>query len=169
MKEIKFRDDILPLKDKLFRLALGITLKREEAEDIVQDTLLKMWEKRDEWPEIASIEAYCMTLCRNLALDSCKAARQSNLRLDEELDAPPTQSTPLEALDSKMRLKALRRLIEELPETWRSIMQLRDNEGKRYDEIAKILNLSESQVKVYLHRARQRIKEQFKKIERHGL
>ena len=52
MKTIRFRDDILPLKDKLFRLALRITLHREEAEDIVQDTLLKVWEKRDTWSQI---------------------------------------------------------------------------------------------------------------------
>ena len=58
MQEISFRDNILPLKDKLFRLALRITIDRAEAEDIVQDALIKVWNKRDEWGELESIEAY---------------------------------------------------------------------------------------------------------------
>ena len=66
MKKISFRDDILPLKDKLYRLALGITFDTAEAEDIVQDTLIKVWGKRGDWPNIDSIEAYCTTICRNL-------------------------------------------------------------------------------------------------------
>ena len=49
MKKISFRNDILPMKDMLFRLAMRITLSREEAEDIVQDTLIKVWNKRDSW------------------------------------------------------------------------------------------------------------------------
>ena len=69
MQEISFRDNILPLKDKLFRLALRITFDRAEAEDIVQDALIKVWNKRDEWGELESIEAYCLTVVRNLAID----------------------------------------------------------------------------------------------------
>ena len=66
MKEISFQNDILPLKDKLFRLALRILFNPQEAEDIVQDTLVKVWNKREEWKNIDSIEAYCMTICRNI-------------------------------------------------------------------------------------------------------
>ena len=69
MKEISFRTDVLPLKDELFRLALRITLNRADAEDVVQETMLKVWNRRDSWAELESIEAYCLTICRNLALD----------------------------------------------------------------------------------------------------
>ena len=69
MQEISFRNDILPLKDKLFRLALRITFNRAEAEDVVQETLIRVWNKRDEWPQFGSIEAYCLTVARNLAID----------------------------------------------------------------------------------------------------
>ena len=57
MQEINFRNDILPLKDKLFRLALRITMNRAEAEDVVQDTMLRVWSQRDEWPALDSVEA----------------------------------------------------------------------------------------------------------------
>lgn len=69
MNTVSFKDDVLPLKDMLYRLALRITLNRAEAEDIVQDTLIRVWNRRDEWEQIESIEAYCTTVCRNLALD----------------------------------------------------------------------------------------------------
>lgn len=75
MQEISFRDNILPLKDKLFRLALRITFDRAEAEDIVQDALIKVWNKRDEWGELESIEAYCLTVVRNLAIDRSQKKR----------------------------------------------------------------------------------------------
>ena len=74
MKNISFRDDVLPLKNVLYRLALRITLSREEAEDIVQDTLLKVWNRRDDWHDIDSIEAFSLTVCRNLSLDRIKKA-----------------------------------------------------------------------------------------------
>lgn len=169
MKETQFRTEILPLKDKLYRLALRIVLDRAEAEDIVQDTLLKMWERRDEWEQIRSLEAFSMTLCRNLALDRNGAARNSNLQLNEQIDQPPTTITPLDELDSRMRVEALRRFIDELPEVQRSIILLRDTEGKRYDEIAQVLSITESQVKVYLHRARQRLQLKMKQLEGYGL
>ena len=66
MKKISFRNDILPLKNELYRLALRITLNPAEAEDIVQETMIKVWNRRDQWDEIESIEAFCLTICRNL-------------------------------------------------------------------------------------------------------
>ena len=69
MREISFRNDILPLKDKLYRLALRITLNSAEAEDVVQDTMIRVWNKRDEWPQFESIEAYCCLLYTSDAAD----------------------------------------------------------------------------------------------------
>lgn len=69
---INFQTDILPLKNQLYRLALRITLDSAEAEDIVQETLIKVWDKRDSWTDIENIEAFCYTVCRNKALDYVK-------------------------------------------------------------------------------------------------
>ena len=79
MKEISFQNDVLPLKNKLFRLALRITLNREEAEDVVQDTLIKVWNARDRWLELDSIEAYSLTIARNLSLDRIKKMEESGI------------------------------------------------------------------------------------------
>ena len=170
MKETSFRNDILPHKDKLFRLAFRITLNRAEAEDIVQDTLIKVWEQRESLAEVKSIEAYCMTICRNHALDRSEKKENQNIGLDEQLhDVGDSYSTPSESLINRESLELVERMINNLPERQRTIMQLRDIEEKSYKEIAIILGITEEQVKVNLFRARQRIKERFSEIQKYGL
>ena len=72
MQEISFRDDILPLKDKLFRLALRITFNRAEAEDVVQETLIRVWNKRDEWTQFGSVEAKEIAVVLSLTEEQVK-------------------------------------------------------------------------------------------------
>ena len=170
MKNISFRNDVLPLKDVLYRLALRITLKHEEAEDIVQDTLIKVWNKRDEWENIVSMEAYCLTICRNLALDKMKLRANQNESIENiHLDTPDQGGNPYERMQQKDRIDLVRRMVNALPEKQRSCIQLRDFEGKPYKEIAEILGITEEQVKVNIFRGRQAIKKKYQEIEGYGL
>lgn len=171
MKNISFRTDVLPLKDILYRLALRITLNREDAEDIVQETLIKVWDRRDSWSEIESIEAFSLTICRNLALDHQRRMENRHLSLDETpIERPDSRSlSPAEAMISTDRISLVRRLVDSLPEKQRSCMQLRDFEGKSYREIAQVLGITEDQVKVNIFRARQTIKQRFNEAEDYGL
>lgn len=170
MKKISFRNDVLPLKNALYRLALRITLNTAEAEDIVQDTLIKVWDKRDGWDDIESIEAFSMTICRNLALDRIKKAENQNGSLDAiSFEAPDATSNPYEQMIQKDRIELIKKLVDSLPERQRSCMQLRDFEGKPYREIAAILGITEEQVKVNIFRARQAIKTKFKEADQYGL
>ena len=171
MKTISFRNDVLPLKNELYRLALRITLNPAEAEDVVQDTLIKVWDKRDQWNEIDSIEAFCLVICRNLALDKNKKKGHDNLSIEEETNIEPvaSASNPLEQTLQNDRIEQVRRLINELPEKQRSCIQLRDFEGKSYKEVAEVLGISEEQVKVNIFRARQTIKQRFEKLDQYGL
>lgn len=170
MKSISFRNDVLPLKDTLYRLALRITLNRAEAEDIVQDTLIRVWNKRDTWTEIDSIEAFSLTICRNLALDHVRRLDHQNDSLEaSSLERADQTSNPYEQALSNDRIQLIRRLVDALPEKQRSCMQLRDFEGKPYKEIAATLGISEDQVKVNIFRARQAIKQRFEKIDNYGL
>ena len=169
MHTISFREDILPLKDKLFRLALRITFDRAEAEDIVQDALIRVWNKRDEWQQMDSIEAYCLTIARNLAIDRSQKMESQNLELTPETQEMPDAKMPDQLMEQNEQLSIIHRLINELPEKQRSILQLRDIEGKNYKEIAVILGLTEEQVKVNLFRARQRIRLKYNEINDYGL
>lgn len=170
MKKISFRNDVLPLKNTLYRLALRITLNSADAEDIVQDTLIKVWERRDQWEDIESIEAFCLTICRNLALDKIKRVDRNNNSIEAtQYDQPDNSSDPNESAEQNDRVGLVKRLVNELPEKQRSCMQLRDFEGKSYKEIATILNISEEQVKVNIFRARQTIKQRFQQVDNYGL
>ena len=171
MKKVSFRNDVLPLKNELFRLALRITLNRAEAEDVVQETMIKVWNKRDHWDEIDSIEAFCLTICRNISLDKIKKAENQNQSIEEGHDAPDLSytSNPEEQAMQRDRIRLIRHLIDHLPEKQRSCMQLRDFEGKSYKEIAQVLDISEEQVKINIFRARQTIKQKYIETEDYGL
>lgn len=180
MKTIDFRTDILPLKNELYRLALRITLNPAEAEDVVQDTMLKVWNRREQWAEIESIEAFCLTVCRNVALDKMKRAGAQNQSFEAsphppesggatEVEIVDTTSNPEEQTVQRDRIRLVKRLIDQLPEKQRSCMQLRDIEGKSYKEIADVMGITEQQVKVNIFRARQAIRQKYTETESYGL
>lgn len=172
MKNISFRTDVLPLKNELFRLALSITLNRADAEDVVQETMLRVWNRREQWDMIESIEAYCMTTCRNVALDRQKRMENQNASLEDvECEAPDHSysANPEEQAVQRDRVDRVRRLMALLPEKQRTCMQLRDIEGKSYKEIAAVLDITEQQVKVNIFRARQTIKQKYLEQEKYGL
>jgi RNA polymerase sigma-70 factor (ECF subfamily) len=164
---ITFQADILPLKNELYRLALRITMNAAEAEDVVQETMMKVWNRREQWEQIESIEAFCLTICRNLSLDKLRRMDNQTQSLDAAYDPKDfhVASNPEEQAVQRDRIQLVRQLINMLPEKQRSCMQLRDMEGKSYKDIAAILGITEEQVKVNIFRARQTIKERFQKIE----
>lgn len=170
MNNISFRNDILPLKNVLYRLALRITLNREDAEDVVQDTLIKVWNKRESWAEIDSIEAFSMTICRNLALDRIDRRGSHNASIDEQgIDSQDSAATPLEQTQQRDSVALVRQIIDSLPVNQRMCIQLRDFEGKTYKEIAAALDMTDEQVKINIFRARQTIKQRFTQIDGYGL
>lgn len=162
----------------LFRLALRITMNRQDAEDAVQETLIKCWSKRDSWQDIGSIQAFATTICRNLALDQTKRAGRKERSLDSLQpttfsNRQPTDSRrqvangsgqaaidddPLERIVKQERFKMLKDTIDSLPEKQKTCLQLRDFEEMSYKEIASLLQMTEQQVKTNIFRARQTIK-----------
>jgi RNA polymerase sigma-70 factor (family 1) len=173
MKKISFRNDVLPLKNELYRLALRITLNNAEAEDVVQETMMKVWNRREEWDAIESMEAFCFTICRNQALDKTRKRGNQSQSLDDNNGTEPPDhsfsSDPERQAMLRDRVNLIRRLVDGLPEKQRSIMQLRDFEGKSYKEIAIVMGVTEEQVKVNLFRARQTIRKKCMETDNYGL
>ena len=147
-------------------MALRITMNAAEAEDVVQETMMKVWNRRDQWEQIESIEAFCLTICRNLSLDKVRRMDNQTQSLDAAYDPKDlgVSSNPEEQAIQSDRIRLVRQIISQLPEKQRSCMQLRDMEGKSYKDIAAILDITEEQVKVNIFRARQTIREKFKKF-----
>lgn len=155
---LSFRNDILPLKDKLFRLALRITMQREDAEDVVQETMIKLWSRRESLDTVGNLEAFAITICRNTALDHVKRAASSTVSLDEGMTIREGFVNPYDKIYAQESLRHVNSLMLQLPGKQRACMHLRDFEGKNYREIADIMQMTEDQVKVNIFRARKAIK-----------
>ena len=165
---MNLREDILPYRDRLYRLALSITLHTAEAEDIVQDTMLRAWQQREEWTQIQNVEAWLTHICRNLALDRKKKnAVQTVTQSLSNQEA--TVRSHHASLENSEAVTLLQQLIEQLPTPQNEIIRLRDIEGLSYAEIAEQTQLTENQVRVYLHRARTKIRKQYLQIQNFGL
>jgi RNA polymerase sigma-70 factor (ECF subfamily) len=169
MSNQEFQDHVLPLKNKLFAYAFSLLEKREEARDTVQDVMLKIWEEKKVFSEYRSIEAWCMTLTRNRALDRIKRKDWRQEDVSTMYSLKNSAEDPLSQLEKKDALEKIRLLMKGLPEKQREIMFLRDFQEHSYDEIAEILQIEMSKVKVYLHRARKFIKVELKKMNYHNV
>jgi len=160
-----FTQRILPLKDQLFRLAFRLLRDVQEAEDIIQDVMVKIWTKRDEWGQWQSLEAYCMTATRNSCLDRMRRRRLVPVGEERARDITSNEQDPYEKMMGKEILSQIRKCMDELPENQQLVMQLREIEGFSYNEIAEVLDMSMEQVKINLFRGRNAIKRSITKEE----
>ena len=149
--------DILPLKNIMYRLALRITLNSQEAEDIVQDVIIKLWKQQSGGTHIDNLEAYTLRMVRNLALDRQRMKVNQTENIDG-MDFSGTSSVE-DSIEQDERISRIRQAMAQLPEKQRIAMQLRDFEGRSYKEIADIMEITEDQVKVNIFRARQTIRQ----------
>ena len=168
MDQNDFLKLITPFKDKLFRLAKRLLVSTEEAEDVTQEVLLKLWYNKENLDSYKSIEAFSMTMTKNYCLDQLKAKRSGNLKLvhDNYIDRQPSLENQLEVKDS---LNWVEKAINELPEQQRMIIQMRDIEEYEFEEIAKIMNMNETAIRVALSRARKTIRAFMLKTNDYGI
>ena len=161
---VDLKRDILPLKNILYRLALRITLNSQEAEDVVQDVIIKMWKMGERLDDVDNLEAFAIRLTRNLSIDRQRMKVNQAESFDELEDFNGGISNSIESrLEQQERIDSIRDIMMQMPEKQRSVMQLRDFEGKSYKEIALALEISEDQVKVNIFRARQFVKSRIAK------
>lgn len=168
MNQNEFVKSITPFKDKLFRLAKRLLVSTEEAEDATQEVLLKLWNKNEDLGNYNSLEAFAMTMTKNYCLDQLKSKRTGNLKLvhDNYTDREPSLQKKLEDIDS---LNWVEKVINQLPEQQRMIIQMRDIEQYEFEEIAKILDMNETAIRVALSRGRKTIREFMSKTHDYGI
>jgi RNA polymerase sigma-70 factor (ECF subfamily) len=152
-----FKIQVLPLKNKLYRLAKRLLNNIPEAEDTVQEAFLRLWTKRDALKEYRSIEAFALTITKNLCLDRMKS---KGYRMDElsENNEKMGESTPHTIVESADSFENIQRIIQSLPEQQRMIIHLRDIEEYDMDEIAEITELNMNTIRVNLSRARKKVR-----------
>jgi RNA polymerase sigma factor (sigma-70 family) len=165
-----FESRVLPIKNKLFRFALRFLGDEEEARDIVQDVLIRVWNGRDQMDEVQNWEAWCMRITKNLSLDRLRTLTRKQTRpIEESYHVRNNSLTPHESTEVGESMEKISQMIASLPEKQRQVIHLRDVEGYSYQEICDILELDMSQVKVNLFRARNSVREKMTKINAYGL
>jgi RNA polymerase sigma-70 factor (ECF subfamily) len=169
MSNIDFKKDILPFQDKMYRYALSIVFDAELAKDIVQEVLLKLWDKRADLEEVRNKEAWCIRLTRNKAYDKLKLAHRKNVDLEQATQKYSLAPTPDDFVEDSDLIQAIYNIMKDLSEKQREIFRLRDLLGYSNKEIKEIMGLNDSQVKVNLFRARQTIKLKLGKLINYGL
>ena len=168
MQQTEFLNVVLPFKDKLFRMAKRLLVSREEAEDATQEIILKLWEKKKAMVGYNNVEAYAMMMTKNFCLDRLKSKQAGNLKLvhSNYSDESVSLQRQVEVRDS---LVWIERIMQELPEQQKIILQLRDVEQYEYDEISKLLEMSPTAVRVALSRARKTVREKLMEKENYGI
>ncbi len=164
-----FETRVLPLQNKLFRYAISIVAGRELAKDIVQEVLIKLWNQREQLDQINHLESWAVRLTRNKALDKLRLRANQTVALKLVDDEPAFHITPDKSVEQQNLIDAIHDLLETLPEKQREIFNLRDLQGYSNQEIEKMLNLDANQVKVYLFRARKKIRSKLNLLINYGL
>lgn len=165
-----FQTRVLPAKNKLYRFAFRLLGSSEEAKDVVQEVLIKVWNGREQMAEVENMEAWCMRIAKNLSLDRLRSRqRRATDSMEEGLEVKQDALTPHEHTELSESMQRVNELIAALPEKQRQVIHLRDVEGYSYQEICDMLELDMNQVKVSLFRARNAVREKLLKINAYGL
>ncbi len=143
--------------DALFRFACKTTGSQEDARDVVQTSFEVLWRKKKDVPE-AKGKAFLFQVAYNQSIDNYR--KQRRMSYPETMPA----NAPVKPANTGLK-RLLDKALEQLDEQARALVLLKDYEGYRYDEIGQITGLNETQVKVYLHRARKTLKQYLVSIE----
>lgn len=168
MTQTDFVKLVMPFKDKVFRLAKRLLVSNEEAEDATQEILMKLWNNKQKIADYKNVEAFSMTMTKNFCLDRLKSKQAQNLKIvhSNYQDNNTSLQKQVEINDS---VNWVSKIIEELPEQQKIILQLRDIEDYEFQEIAKVLDMNETAIRVALSRARKTIREKLTNTHSYGI
>jgi len=154
-----FHMNVEAIKNKLFRFAMSMLRDEAEAEDVVQEVVIKLWKQRQQLDRIQNLEAWTMRLTRNLSIDKLRSKHRRYEPIDSVVDLDNNEPSPARQAELNDTMDQLKAWIKKLPEKQQMVFQLRDIEGMTYKEIAESLDMPLSQVKINLFRARQQVRE----------
>jgi RNA polymerase sigma factor (sigma-70 family) len=158
MTEKEYNECVTNYADNVYRFILKNLRHEEDARDVVQGAFEKLWKSRKE-VEAGKSKSYLFTIAYHQMIDHLRKIKRVQLR-DEFREDARIYESPVHNLK-----KVLEDALARLNETQRSLVLLKDYEGYSYEEIGGITGLNESQVKVYLHRARIQLKNYLVSVE----
>ncbi|WP_207433441.1 RNA polymerase sigma factor [Sabulibacter ruber] len=165
----EFKTKVLPAKQKLYRMALFLLQNKEEAEDILQDVFLKLWSNKHKLHAYASIEAFAMSITKNLCLDKLKGRKNKHMVDVVDLELGSGEVNPYQRYELSDQVNKVQELLKLLPEQQRLILHLRDVEGYDYPEIEQITGINVNAIRVALSRARKSVRDGLLKMENYAV
>lgn len=165
----EFRKTILPEGRRLYALAFRYLNSREEAEDAVQEAMMKLWEGRDRLDDHANHAAWCTTVTRNCCIDLLRRKRKIMFEEMEhaEMNGRREPGDPGNS-DNREAAQMIDMIVRRMKEPYKSAVILRDIEGYTYEEAAESMQTSVNTLRTVLSRARRMVREEMKRIYSHG-
>ena len=160
----EFKQRFMPHYKLLYRVAYHLTGNAQDAEDLLQDLYLKLWQKRDDLPDEAMKEAYLVTMIRRLFLDQRRLKHVDTSAELKEDASPPDERSLDHQIDARDEARQMEGLIRQLPERDAKIIQMHLMEERSYEEIEQNTGLSQGNIRIIVMRTRQKLKQQFQKI-----
>ena len=158
----EFKTGMIPYARKLYPLVKRILGDEEEVRDALQELMIKLWNKRDFLESCQNQDGYILTTARNLCFDLKKKHKIRNIEaLDEARTSLPA---PEEDPDNREKWEHVHRIMENLPEKYREILQYREMDGFTFEEIHTLTGLETSYIRVLLSRSRIKVREEMRKI-----
>ncbi len=152
------------MRQQLFAVALRMLSETQDAEDVVQETLLKIWNQRDSLDMYDNVAAFTTTVCKNLCLDRIRA--RSRMNEIEMQDWQGDAINPYQQLELTDDVSLIKNIIQTLPRLQQMIITMKDVDGYEVKEIAEIVGANAESVRVNLSRARKKVREQYLKLTR---
>ena len=160
----EFKQRFMPFHRRLYRVGYHLTGNAQDAEDLLQDTYLKLWQKRDDLKEEAVTEAYLVTLMQNLYRDQRRLKRIDTSEDIEDHADPPDERSLAETIEAADEVKQMGTLMDGLPERDRHILRMHLVEDKSYEEMEQDTGLSQGNLRIIMMRTKQKLKEQYLKL-----
>lgn len=160
----EFKQRFMPHYKLLYRVAYHFTGNAQDAEDLLQDMYLKLWQKRDDLPDEAMKDAYLVIMMRRLLLDQRRLKHvDTSIELKEEFSPPDEQSLDRQ-IDTKDEAIQMEGLIRQLSERDAKIIQMHLMEDRSYEEIEQDTGLSQGNIRIIVMRTKQKLKQQFRRL-----
>jgi len=160
----QFKITVVPLRGKLLNYARKLTDDSSDAEDVVQEVMLKLWNIRQKLEEYNSIEALAVSITHNLCMDMRRSKRTDQVSLDQ---VPVVSQTvnPERVLEGNDEIRLMREIISSLPTLQQTIIRMKDIEEYETEEIAQITGCSSESIRSNLSRARKKVRDIYLKIK----
>ncbi|MDQ0476261.1 sigma-70 family RNA polymerase sigma factor [Chryseobacterium gotjawalense] len=159
MTHAVFKDTVFCLKDEMYRFAKRFVMSSDEAEDVVQDLMMKFWQKKEELANFGNLKSYAMKSVKNECLNRLKHEDVKMGFADFQM-----HRSELYQVETNNLKEQIIGFINQLPEKQKAVIHLKDVEEYDVSEIAEMLDMEENAVRVNLMRARQKVKDQIQKL-----